>query len=41
MPPPVFAVQRGTVRRVADFGAFVELESNKGKWGMVHFSQIR
>jgi predicted RNA-binding protein with RPS1 domain len=34
-------VQRGTVRRVADFGVFVELESNRGKWGLCHFSQIR
>ena len=32
---------QGTVRRVADFGVFVELETHRGKWGLVHFSQIR
>ena len=40
-PPPVCAVLRGTVRRVTDFGAFVELEGFPGKWGLCHFSQIR
>jgi len=34
-------VQQGVVKRVADFGAFVELETNRGKWGLVHFSQMR
>ncbi len=40
-PPPLFSVQRGTVKRVTDFGAFVELNSYRSRWGLVHYSQIR
>ncbi len=40
VPPPIFSVHRGVVKRVQDFGAFVEISELGGKWGLVHWAQL-
>ncbi len=38
-PPPLHAIMQGTVRRVAAFGVFVEMDGYQS-WGLVHFTQM-
>ena len=40
VPPPIYSVHRGIVKRVQDFGAFVEIGDLGGKWGLVHWAQL-
>ncbi len=40
VPPPIYSVHRGIVKRVQDFGAFVEISDLGGKWGLVHWAQL-
>jgi hypothetical protein len=40
IPPPIFSVHRGVIKRVQDFGAFVEINDLGGKWGLVHWGQL-